>query len=427
LRLKDTKLLFATNHVDNPGGATYFFGSKLGRTNLSVSTDNSLKRPLSNLLSMKIHEPGRIIDTKYKNITYSRAVEKVKEAGLLPENEEFILRFMHDARLGKTILKKQKKKIGDKRLFKYAQDLRKLDSYFKKPLDKVTQYEMEQFILDLEEGRLLSNKGKPFAPETQVCFKKMIRKFYKWLLGDNKHFPDLVVWIDTSCDIKEFKSVSFDDFKKGLSLMPGMKSNLILRDKTANMVLFDGGLRADELLNTRLKHLTEENGIYKLRIEFSKSKKRTLSLPLASELLGDWLKLHPMANEPEAQLFPVDYKSLYKIVRKVGKVLGVKLTPHGIRHSSATYWASRLNQYQMCYRFGWSMSSKQPQRYIDRQGLEQEEIVQVVQQEKSQKLKQENELLKNRLAMLEERFESLFEKDKTEILKMYRQVNNAFL
>ena len=134
-----------------------------------------------------------------------------------------------------------------------------------------------------------------------------------------------------------------------------------------------------------------------------------------------------MANELEAQLFPVDYKSLYKIVRKVGKVLGVKLTPHGIRHSSATYWASRLNQYQMCYRFGWSMSSKQPQRYIDRQGLEQEEIVQVVQQEKSQKLKQENDLLKNRLAMLEERFESLCEKDKTEILKMYRQVNNASL
>ena len=38
--------------------------------------------------------------------------------------------------------------------------------------------------------------------------KISIRQFYKWLLGDNEHYPDLVRWIDTSYPEKEVTALT---------------------------------------------------------------------------------------------------------------------------------------------------------------------------------------------------------------------------
>jgi hypothetical protein len=50
-----------------------------------------------------------------------------------------------------------------------------------------------------------------------------------------------------------------------------------------------------------------------------------------------------------------------------------------LRHSSATFYANKLrNRFQMCYRYGWTMSSKQVDRYIDREGLFEHETAETV-------------------------------------------------
>ena len=40
-----------------------------------------------------------------------------------------------------------------------------------------------------------------------------------------------------------------------------------------------------------------------------------------------------------------------------------------LRHSSATYWAPKMNRYQLCAKYGWSFKSNMPDRYIKRKGI----------------------------------------------------------
>lgn len=44
------------------------------------------------------------------------------------------------------------------------------------------------------------------------------------------------------------------------------------------------------------------------------------------------------------------------------------------RHSSATYYASKLNRQQLCIRYGWAISSRMPDTYFTRSGVDMEEL-----------------------------------------------------
>ncbi len=60
---------------------------------------------------------------------------------------------------------------------------------------------------------------------------------------------------------------------------------------------------------------------------------------------------------------------------KLGKrVLNKPIYFHLFRHSSATYYASKLNRQELCYRYGWKFSSNMPDVYISRAGMESKEL-----------------------------------------------------
>lgn len=400
----------------NPGGAierTRQYSEK----NLYQNPAQDSKSDLSKAPFVDIHPEGKITDCKYQWVEQLDLQEAIEKSDLLPENKVLVGRFIHDARLGKTILKGAKKRVGKARLVKYLQDLKKLDTYFKKPLDQVNNSEMERFILALEEGTLKQSTGKPYAAETQIAIKKIIIKFYKWLNG-GRETPELVSWIDTSYELRDYPTLNEEQINTLLRLMISNTPQEIARSRAIIIVLFDSGARIDELLNVRLKHLTIENGNYKIRIEFSKTKARTVVLPLSKNYLDEWLDHHPYRDNPLAQLFPLSYTAVHHMLKRAGNRLGTRLTPHVLRHASATYWAKHLTQYQMNYRFGWSMNSKQAARYIDRNGLQQDTIATVVETDNIQKLSKENADLNKRLAILEETLQRLLKEDKEELLKI---------
>jgi Phage integrase family len=230
---------------------------------------------------------------------------------------------------------------------------------------------------------------------------KAIKKFWKWKDGNNSQYPDLVEWIDVSVKVKEIPALSRKEIE---SLVDGTPS---IRLKALIMVLFDSGARIEELLNVRLKeeHVTwkPELDCYTIRLEFSKTKPRTVSLPLASRHLRAWLQVHPAKENSESQLFPIQYDAIRtSLYRLATRVLQKRVTPHILRHSSATYFANKLNHYQLCNRYGWTMSSDQVNRYIDRAGILEEQTTKLIRESETATAGAENKSLREELMLLKD-------------------------
>lgn len=351
---------------------------------------------------VEIHPPGKI-DIHQRKKTFERALSKLEVDGsLISENRELILRFIRDCRLGKTVLGRAKKRIGVARCLKYIGILRHLSRWFAKSFDDVSQDDMENLVEKLEDDRLKMFNGKKYSEATKVDIKKTIKKFWKWKDGKNKVYPELVEWIESYDPVKEVPALTREEVDK---MIEGTTS---LRNKAILMVLFDSGARIEELLNVRLKnqHLMWKEGLgcYMIRLEFSKTKARTISLPLSTEQLKKWIEVHPAKSDPNAQLFPIRYDNLRMTIGRLGqRVLGKRATAHMLRHSSATYYANRLkNHYKLCYRYGWTMASDMVNRYLDREGILEAETAGIVKAEKAAIENDRNRELREELAMLKE-------------------------
>lgn len=370
---------------------------------------------------IKIHPQGKI-DVHERKAKLDRAVDRLeKNQSIIPENKSLILAFLRDCALGKTVIGRSKKSIGVARCEKYLGILLQLTRAFEKSFHQVTQDDMEEFIQNLEDNQVTSCSGKPYSEATKGDIKKAIKKFWKWKDGKNRSYPELVEWIDTYVPVKEIPAITKPEVEK----MIENSSNP--RDKALIIVLFDSGARAEEILNVRLKkeHLywKDEVGCFMIRLEFSKTKPRTISLPLSTKFLREWLEVHPAKDNTEAQLFPMTYPAMKMIVYRLGKrVLGKRVTPHMLRHSSATYYANRLkNQFKMCYRYGWTMASKEVNRYLDREGIMENETVEAVKSDEIFCINRENKRLQEELAILKESHSELeirFEKMSEELKEL---------
>ncbi len=323
----------------------------------------------------------------------------------IERNKELILVFIRDCRLGKTIKGKQKKVIGVARCTKYIHILKKISSWFNKPFDEVAQADMEKLIEDLENDKYKAElKGrdgktirvKKYAHSTKLDYKRTIKKFYKWLLGNNDHYPELVEWIETYDIVREIRALRRKEVEK-------LADALGIRNKAIVMFLFDSGARVEEALNVRLGDLTKAADSYKVRIAHSKTKPRTIHLPICPKYLEMWLNECGQKDE-KSFLFPLTYEALRRMLHRAGKkVLNKHVTPHMLRHSSATYYANLIkNPYKLCYRYGWVMSSDMVNRYLDREGILEEETPEIVKTHDISKLEKDNQFLKEELAIVRE-------------------------
>lgn len=332
---------------------------------------------MRNYKNIPIHAEGKI-DIHQRELKLEQRLARVyNDPTIRPENRQLILRFVRDCALGKTILKGAKKKIGPARCEKYLRLLATVNRWLGKTFDSVTQDDMDSLIEKLDGNQMLSWRGTSLSAASRTDYKVCIKKFWKWKDGDNRTYPRLVEWIDTSETMKDVPALKKAEVESMIHYCSSP------RDRALMMVLFDSGARIEELLNVRLKpeHISwkPELGVYKIRLEFSKTKPRTISLPLSTELLSRWLAVHPAKDNPLAQLFPMRYGAARMVICRFGRdILKKRVTPHMLRHSSATYYANKLSRYQLCYRYGWTMSSDVVDRYLDREGIPEESVNEAV-------------------------------------------------
>ncbi len=337
---------------------------------------------------------------------------RVKQETLLQDplisekNKQLITQFLRDCELGKTIHQGQKKKIGKARIVKYLETLKQLAIWFNVDFDQVTQVQMEEFILGLENNQYTRRNGSPYTESVKRDYKVCLRKYYKWLLGDNETYPPIVRWLDTRDVIPEIPCLLRSEIER----MSEHARNPM--ERAVIWVLFDSGARAEEFLNVRYRHLEETESedkqtIYRIRIEFSKTKPRTLLLPVASPYLRRHIETQGQCGQDE-QVFPLPYSRLRNIFRRVGmKGLGRRVHPHLLRHSSATYYAPLLSRAAFCYRYGWSYRSNMADRYIDREALNDQESVRAVTTRTTETVQRENTRLQEDMTALRDRLNQM--------------------
>ncbi len=341
-----------------------------------------------------IHHTDRVYENVIRSLEADECMNK--------RNKELILKFIWDCKVGKTLKGRAKKKLGKRRIIKYVFGLKKLSLWLGKAFDEVSREDMEKWVCKIEENTY-KNREKNYSERTKLDFKKILQKFYKWLGR-----PELVDFMDMVDDPKDVPAITREEAEEKL-----VNSTPDAKVKATIMVLFDGGLRAEELLNLRIKDVTHKSQdssaeCYWINVRYSKTFARTIPLPLCTKYLSRWMAEHPQKGNEEAQLFPYSYAMLRKKVRKLGgDALKKHLTPHMLRHSSATYWAAKMNRYQLCAKYGWAFSSDMPDRYIKRKGIIFDEIAEKGDVDQTTKLQKENNCLKEKMDQLEQEYKKV--------------------
>ena len=315
------------------------------------------------MANVKISIHNRNIEARLESLKQWKIPESIKQD---------ILNFLNDLELGKV---NRGKRISKARQLKYI-DLLKIPLMFlNKLIEELNNKDIENFERDLSSDKIQSRKNKPYSSETKRDIRVAFKIFLKWKLGESKAI-DLVGWIDTR------RVDTTPDYLKESEMEELYKACKNAKERFLVCLLFDSGARAEEFLNIRHEdiEIPKESNFVKLTLkeEYSKTKGRVISLywKHSLESVRDYLREREykgiISNNP---IFEGTYDSARFFLMRLGKrILKKSVHFHLFRHSSATYYAIKLNRQELCYRYGWKFSSNMPDVYISRAGMESKEL-----------------------------------------------------
>lgn len=293
-----------------------------------------------------------------------------------------------------------------------------------KDLDKLDKKDIENYILKL-------NK-KPLSDNTKADYKKILIKFLRWQLNENEKFHELTDWIGIDIKKKEIPYLSENEIELAIRKCNTIKQKFLIT------FLFDSGARIEEFLNIRLNDLIkvedDNHEYYKvtLRGEWSKTAGRTIGLfwKNTTEIIDLWLeemqelKIKDNKFNPNNQLFPSTYEGSRVLLHKIVKrSLNKRGNPHLLRHSSATYYADKIDRTNLCNRYGWSYSSNMPDVYINRTGVKEKKVADEFKTLKNKELLKQIEELKEANKIERENLLKEIEEAKKQRLEVAKQMN----
>lgn len=212
---------------------------------------------------------------------------------------------------------------SDIRKLKYISILKKiLEEYLIIDYKKAEKQDIARCVARIEE--------QGYSPETEKDYKRILKKFYKVLLGEDEHFPKCVKWVKAGTSKhKERKKEILTSEEIGQMIA----ASQVIRDKACIACGFESCCRPSEFLSVQLKDVIPIEQGFQINVS-GKTGVRPIFLYESASYLADWLNQHPRKDEKTAYLWvqltsnaygePLTLLGLNKLIKKIAKRAGIK-------------------------------------------------------------------------------------------------------
>jgi integrase/recombinase XerD len=293
------------------------------------------------------------------------AENAVRKSNLSERNKEIILKFEdHIITLG----------LSKPRTIKYLNNLRMLASWLEIDFDKATKDDIKRVVKKIK-------VREDYSAWTKHGYCVIIKRFYKWLYGNDEEYPKEVNWITNHVKKKDLKLPGEGDLLTEDDVKRMIKAAKHPRDKALIAVLYESGCRIGEIASLQMKHVTiDKHGV--LLTVFGKTGSRKIRIITTTTYLMTWLECHELRDDKEAPLWLnrdlrkktretfLSYRAISELLKTILKDADIKkrVYPHLFRHSRATMLANHLTEFQMNQYFGWAQGSNMPSTYVHLSG-----------------------------------------------------------
>jgi len=301
---------------------------------------------------------------------YERELERFKELDISKKNRDIVLRFKDVCLLNG---------LSKSRIVRYFRFFVFLFKFFKKDLDKAKKEDIEHIVAVI-------NSKKSFSPVSKHDCKVMLKRFYKWLKGNDEHYPEEVRWISISLKRHEKRLVGDGELITQEDVAKLIKASEYPRDKAFISLLYESGCRIGEIGSMRIGSVNFDK--YGTVISVSgKTGSRKVRVISSTPHLRTWLNAHPFKDDKDKPLWikigvrkrnkAMGYDSFRMMLVRLFEKAGInkRHNPHLFRHSRATYMANHLTEFQMNQYFGWIQGSDMPATYVHLSGRETDKAI----------------------------------------------------
>ena len=195
----------------------------------------------------------------------------------------------------------------------------------------------------------LHSGEKPLRPNSQRRLHSTLRRFYQWLLAENRMHIDPMLDIERPMPSQRFPKSLSEGQVEALLAAPDVQTPRGLRDRALFELLYATGLRVSELTNLKLFELSLIDGVVRTR---GKGNKERL-VPLGQEAI-EWLQRYLEASRPvlldgqisdhvfvgEGTGTGLTRQMAWVLIKKHALTAGIaaeKISPHVLRHAFATH------------------------------------------------------------------------------------------
>lgn len=224
---------------------------------------------------------------------------------------------------------------------------------------------------------------KKYSEGTAQLYRVKVRSFLTWVHNGDNEDADMpsVVKVIKPRQLRQNYRKHILSKEEVVRMIQAAKSQ---RNRALIFCLYESVCRAGEILSIRIQDIVlNEHGGY--IVVNGKTGSRRIPLLESLPELQMWLNMHPFKDDKTSPVWTADnrskksltYRALYDIVTLLAKraCLPDDVSPHSLRHASATHHARVLNEFQMRQLCGWTPGSPMPGRYVHMSGRDMDDAI----------------------------------------------------